>query len=226
MVMKATHPSFIVGVGSSAGGLNAYKAFLDSLPSDTSMAFVLISHIYPTADSQLAQILSRHTKMPVLVAATALRIQANHVYVVPANADLLIECDNFTIVSPRTRRNKQIDFLFISLADAMGARAIGIVLSGFGGDGTDGCKHIKAKGGTTFAQDSSAEVNEMPLSAQASGCVDFVLPPEEISAALSRIGARFAQDESLRKQSEHNARIFRSKKQDGRRRRNRRGSPI
>ena len=196
--MKILHPSFIVGIGGSAGGLQAYKALLDSLSPDTSMAFVIISHIYPTANSQLAQILSRHTKMPVLVAATLLRIQANHVYVIPANADLRIEGDAFTVVSPRTRRNKQIDFLFISLADTMGARAIGIVLSGFDGDGTDGCKHIKARGGTTFAQDNSAEVNEMPLSAQASGSVDFVLSPEKISGALGRISVRFAQDERLR----------------------------
>ncbi|MBC7968459.1 MAG: hypothetical protein H7Z17_21345, partial [Fuerstia sp.] len=190
-------PNFIVGIGGSAGGLNAYKAFLDALPSDTNMAFVIVSHIYPTANSQLAKILSRHTSMPVMLAATALGIQANHVYVIPGNADLLIEGNTFTVVSPRTKRNKQIDFLFISLAAAMGTRAIGIVLSGFDGDGTEGCKHIKAKGGTTFAQDSSAEATQMPLSAQASGAVDFVLPPEKIAAALSRIGARFVQDESL-----------------------------
>ena len=196
--MKILLPSFIVGIGGSAGGLKAYKALLDSLSPDTSMAFVVVSHIYPTANSQLAQILSRHTKMPVMVAATALRIQANHVYVIPANADLRIEGDAFTVVSPRTKRNKQIDFLFTSLADTMGARAIGIVLSGFDGDGTDGCMHIKAMGGTTFAQDSSAEVSEMPLRAQASGSVDFVLPPEKIAAALGRISAHFAHDEKLR----------------------------
>ena len=196
--MKTSHPNFIVGVGGSAGGLKAYKALLDPLPSDTRMAFVIISRTDPTASSQLAQILSRHTEMPVLVATAALPIQANHVYVIPTNADLLIEGYVFTAASTRTSRSKQIDFVFISLADAMGARAIGIVFSGFGGDGTDGCKHIKAKGGTTFAQDSSAEVNEIPLSAQASSSVDFVLPPEEISAALSRIAARFAQDEQLR----------------------------
>ena len=118
--MQPLLPSFIVGVGGSAGGLNAYKALLDSLPPDTSMAFVIVSHVYPNASSQLAQILSRHTKMPVGVAANALRIQANHVYVIPANADLLIEGSTFKVVSPRTQGNKQIDFLFISLADAMG----------------------------------------------------------------------------------------------------------
>ena len=178
--MGTLHPNFIVGIGGSAGALNAYKALLDALPSNTGMAFVIVSHIHPTANSQLAQILSRHTKMPVMVASTAMPIRANHVYVIPPNADLLIESYTFKVVSPRTRRNEQIDLFFISLAEAMGARAIGIILSGYDGDGTEGCKHIKAKGGTTFAQDMSAEVDGMPLSAQASGCIDFVLPPDKI----------------------------------------------
>lgn len=181
------HPSFIVGIGGSAGGLNAYKALLDALPSDTGMAFVIVSHILPTANSQLAQILSRHTKMPVMVVTTAMPIRASHVYVCPPNADLLIEGNTFKVVSPRTGRNIQIDYFLTSLAEAMGARAVGIILSGYGGDGTEGCKHIKAKGGATFAQDMSAEVADMPLHAQASGFVDFVLPLDKISAELQKL---------------------------------------
>ncbi len=189
--INTMHPSFIVGIGGSAGGLNAYKALLDALPSDTGMAFVIVSHILPTAHSQLAHILSRHTKMPVMVASTAMPILANHVYVSPPNADLLIESYTFKVVSPRTRRNAQVDLFLTSLAEAMGTRAIGIILSGYDGDGTEGCKHIKAKGGTTFAKDASAEVDVMHLSAQAEGCVDFVLPPQEIALALSSISRRF-----------------------------------
>jgi two-component system CheB/CheR fusion protein len=185
--MGTLHPNFIVGIGGSAGGLNAYKAFLDALPSNTGMAFVIVSHILPTANSQLAQILSRHTKMTVIVASTAMPIRANHVYVSPPNADLLIESYTFKVVSPRTGRNKQVDLFLTSLAEAMGARAIGIILSGYNGDGTEGCKHIKAKGGTTFAQDMSAEIDGMTLSAQASGCVDFVLPPDKIPDELQRL---------------------------------------
>ena len=185
--MKTLHPNFIVGIGGSAGGLNAYMALLDALPSNSGIAFVIISHITPTANSQLAKILSRHTKMPVMVASPAMRIQANHVYVIPPNADLLIKNYTFKVVSPRTRRNAQIDLFLTSLAAAMGARAIGIILSGFDGDGAEGCKQIKAKGGTTFAQDMSAEVDGMPLSAQASGCVDFVLPPDRIPDELRRL---------------------------------------
>jgi chemotaxis response regulator CheB len=185
--MGILHPNFIVGIGGSAGGLSAYKALFDALPSNTGMAFVIVSHILPTAHSQLAQILSRHTKMKVMVASKAMSIRANHVYVCPPNADLLIKGYTLKVVSPRTGRNKQVDLFLTSLAEAMGARAIGIILSGYDGDGTDGCKHIKAKGGTTFAQDMSAEVDDMPLSAQASGCVDFVLPPDKIPDELQRL---------------------------------------
>ena len=185
--MRTLQPTFIVGIGGSAGGLNAYKALLDALPPKTGMAFVIVSHILPTANSQLAQILSDHTKMPVLVACRAMPIRANHVYVCPPNADLLIESNTFKVVSPRTRRNAQVDLFFTSVAAAMGPRAIGIILSGYDGDGTEGCKQIRAKGGTTFAQDRSAEVNGMPLSAQASGSIDFVLPPDKIVDELRRL---------------------------------------
>ena len=189
--MRALRPKFVVGIGGSAGGLNAYKALLDAMPADSGMAFVVVSHLLPTASSQLAEILSRHTKMPVSVARAAMPVLPNHVYVCPPNADLLVENHNFKIVSPRTKRNVAVDLLFTSLAEAVGVRAIGVVLSGYDGDGTEGCRQIKAKGGITFAQDTSADVGDMPLSAQAAGCVDFVLPPDEISRRLQEIGNRF-----------------------------------
>lgn len=189
--METKRPKFIVGIGGSAGGLTAYKALLDALPSNTGMAFVVVSHILPTANSQLAEILSRHTKMRVMVASTAMPVRPNHVYVCPPDADLLVESHTFKVVSPRTQRNVAVDLFFTSLAEAMGAQAIGIILSGYDGDGTEGCKQIKAKGGITFAQDMSAEVDGMPLSAQASGCVDFVLPPDKIADELQTIGKQF-----------------------------------
>ena len=189
--MKTSNPSFVVGIGASAGGLNAYKSFFDALPSNTGMAFVVISHIHPAAHSQLAEILSRHTKMTVVLAASGMKIRANQVYVIPGNADLLIENGILNVVSPRTCRNAQVDMFFTSLAAAMGARAVGIVFSGYDGDGAQGCKRIKAAGGTTFAQDNSAEVSGMPLSAQATGCVDFVLPADKIPAELDRLTANF-----------------------------------
>ena len=185
--MGTSNPEYIVGIGGSAGGLKAYKALLDAVPSNTGMAFVIIAHLYPTAHSELARILSRHTKMPVAVASTAMLARANHVYVIPPNADLFIESYVLKVVSPRAKRNEQVDLFFGSLAEAMGARAIGIVLSGYDGDGTEGCKQIKTKGGTTFAQDISAEVNLMPRHAEAAGCIDFVLPADKISEKLQRL---------------------------------------
>ena len=189
--MQKSPPNFVVGIGASAGGLNAFKAFFDALPATTGMAFVVISHIHPAAHSQLAEILSRHTLMPVVLAASGMKMRANQVYVMPGNADLSIEKGALNVVSPRARRNSQVDLFFTSLATAMGARAVGIVLSGYDGDGAEGCKRIKAVGGTTFAQDSSAEVNGMPLSAQDLGCVDYVLAPGEIPAELDRLISRF-----------------------------------
>lgn len=185
--MQISAPNFVVGIGASAGGLNAYKAFFEALPPDTGMAFVVISHIHPAAHSQLAEILSRHTKMAVTLAASAMLVRANAVYVIPADADLLIADGALQVISPRSRRNAQVDIFFTSLASAMGMAAVGIILSGYDGDGAEGCRRIKAVGGTTFAQDISADVRGMPISAQATGCVDFVLPPEKIPAALTRL---------------------------------------
>ena len=187
--MGALHPTLIVGIGGSAGALRAYKVLLDALPFNTGMAFVIISHMNPIAVSQLVEILSRHTKMRVMMASMAMQVLANHVYIIPPDSDLSIEEYKFKVISPRSQRNKQIDIFFVSLAEALGVRAIGIILSGYNGDGTEGCKHIKAKGGKTFAQDMSAEVEHMPLSAQASGCVDFVIPLNDIPGKLKSLAA-------------------------------------
>ena len=187
--MRASHPNLIVGIGGSAGALNAYKALLNAVPSNTGMAFVIISHMNPNAISQLVEILSRHTKMIVRTAAEAMPIKPNCVYVIPPDADLLMENYTFKVFSPRSGRNKQVDLFFTSLAQAMGDRAIGIVLSGYDHDGTKGCKQIKANGGKTFAQDISAEVDFMPLSAQDSGYIDFVIPLDQIPNKLKGLAA-------------------------------------
>jgi len=185
--MATSRPSFIVGIGGSAGGLRAYEALLDALPARMGMAYVFVCHMLPSANSLLAKILSKHTKMPVLVASAAMPIRKNHVYVIPPDADLLIDGETFKVVSPRSKRNAQIDIFFTSLAEARAARAIGIILSGYDGDGTEGCRLSKAKGGTTFAQDMSAEVGDMPLGALAAGFIDSVLPPDRIPIELKRL---------------------------------------
>jgi two-component system CheB/CheR fusion protein len=190
--MTKSQPNFVVGIGGSAGGLKAYRMLLEALPSNTGMAFVFIAHMSPVGKSLLADILSNSTNMPAAQASEEMSIDANHVYVIPPNANLLMENYRFSVVSPRTMnqgRHKQVDCFLISLAEAMGKRAIGIILSGGDGDGTEGCGAIKAHGGKMFAQDLSADVDSMPLHAQASGCVDLVLPPDQISAELIKISA-------------------------------------
>lgn len=189
--MKIAQPNFIVGIGASAGGLNAYKSFFDALPPSTGMSFAVISHIHPAAHSQLAEILSRHTKMMVMLATSGMKMHANCTYVIPGNADLTFKDGTLEVVSPRTKRNTQIDIFFTSIALAMAERAIGIVFSGYDGDGAEGCRRIKAAGGTTFAQDNSAEVGGMPQRAQATGCIDFVLSPDKIPAELITLAAKF-----------------------------------
>jgi two-component system CheB/CheR fusion protein len=187
-----TPPNFIVGIGGSAGGLAAYIDLLDALSPRTGMAFVIVAHLLPDASSQLALILARHTKMKVMVATTGTTTRRNHIYVIPPNSDLLIEGLTLKVISPRTGGNKQIDLFFASLAESMDAQAIGVILSGYDGDGTKGCKHIKERGGTTFSQDASADVTEMPRSAEASGNIDFVLPPAKIADELQRMAKAVA----------------------------------
>ena len=188
--MTTTSPSFVVGIGASAGGLSAYKSFFNALPPDTGMAFVVISHLLPAAHSHLAEILTRHTPMPIFLAVSGMLVRANEVYVIPGNADLLLEDGTLIVISPRNRRNSQIDIFFSSIALAMGPRAVGIVFSGYEGDGAAGCQRIKAAGGTTFTQDATAEVSSMPLRARATGSIDFVLPPHEMPAELLKIIGR------------------------------------
>jgi two-component system CheB/CheR fusion protein len=145
--MKMVKPNFVVGIGGAAGALTAYKAFFEELPATTGMAFVVIFQMNPAADSQLASVLSRHTKMPVIVPTTGMPIRKNHVYVIPSNADLCIDRDTFKVISPCTNKGNVVDIFLVSLAEALGPRAIAIILSGHGHDGTEGCKRIKARGG-------------------------------------------------------------------------------
>jgi CRP-like cAMP-binding protein len=185
--MNTLNPNFLVGIGGAAGSLTAYKAFFKELPATTGMAFVVIFQMNPAANNQLASVLSRHTKMPVIVPSTGTPVRKNHVYVIPASADLCIASGIFKVISPCLNKERTVDCFLTSIAEALGPRAIAIILSGHGRDGTEGCKRIKAMGGTTFSQDGSAEVADMASSAQASGSVDFVLPVGKIPAELQRL---------------------------------------
>jgi two-component system CheB/CheR fusion protein len=179
----------IVGVGASAGGLEAFSGLLRDLPLDTGMAFVLVQHLDPQHESALTQLLGRATSMPVREVTNNLRVEANHVYVIPPNTNLSI-AQGVLQLQPRSETRapqRSIDFFFESLAEDQRERAIGVILSGTASDGTLGLEAIKTEGGITFVQDESARYDSMPRSAIAAGCVDFVLPPEGIAKELARI---------------------------------------
>ncbi len=180
----------IVGVGASAGGLEAYTQFLRALPADTDMAYVLISHLDPNHESKLDEILSRSSSMPVVEVEGEPLVQANHIYVIPPNRSMIIQEGHLRLM-PRPQdgiKHRPIDAFLRSLAADQGVRGIAVILSGMGSDGTMGIREIKAQGGVTFAQDDTAAYNAMPRNAIASGDVDFVLPPEKIAEELVRIG--------------------------------------
>jgi two-component system CheB/CheR fusion protein len=180
----------IVGVGASAGGFEAFTEMLRALPADSGMAFVFIQHLEPRHKSMLARLLSRETRMPVVEAADGMVLEPDHVYVIPANADMAVSGGILQLTGRRTTegRHLPVDHFLQSLAEDQGGRAVGVVLSGTASDGTLGLKAIKAEGGITFAQDDqSAKHSGMPRSAVSAGCVDFVLPPEKIASELVRI---------------------------------------
>ncbi|MEO7597919.1 MAG: chemotaxis protein CheB, partial [Opitutus sp.] len=167
----------IVGIGASAGGLEAFTQLLKRLPVDTGMGFVLVQHLDPVHDSALTEILTRATAMPVHEVTNNLRVEPNHVYVIPPNTGMAIS-EGVLKLQPRDQEARgaqhSIDTFFESLASDRAERAIGVVLSGTASDGTLGLEAIKAEGGITFAQDESAKFDSMPRSAIAAGCVDFV----------------------------------------------------
>ena len=185
---KRPTPFPIVGIGASAGGLEAFRELLSALPDETGMAFVLVVHLDPTHESRLPELLSRITRRPVFVISEGMRVEREHVYVIPPNVTLTISGGAF-VLAPRDSSvpNLPIDRFFDSLAQDQGAGAIGVVLSGAGSDGTLGLKAIRVEGGITFAQDErSAKYSGMPRSALE--LADFVLPPDEIAKELGRIG--------------------------------------
>ena len=184
-------PFPIVGIGASAGGLEAFLQLLKHLPTQTGMGFVLVQHLDPTHDSALPQLLAPATAMPVAEVADGMRVEPDHVYVIPPDKTLTITAGVLRLV-PRAAGPApphSIDTFLESLAHDRRERAIGVILSGTATDGTVGLEAIKSEGGITFAQDASAKYDSMPLSAVAAGCVDFELSAEAIAQELVRIAA-------------------------------------
>jgi two-component system CheB/CheR fusion protein len=182
----------IVGVGASAGGMEAFSELLRNIPQDPGVAFVLIQHLDPTHASSLAEALARSTSLPVHEIQDGMRVEPDHVYVIPSNADVGILRGTLTLLprpSAERKPHLPIDFFFKALAADLGDQAIGVVLSGTGSDGAEGLRAIKAEGGVTFAQSPrSAKFSGMPEAAVRTGAVDLCLPIPELARELMRIG--------------------------------------
>jgi two-component system, chemotaxis family, CheB/CheR fusion protein len=205
----------VVAIGASAGGLEAFSQLLNALPNGTGMAFVFIQHLDPKHHSMLSELLARAANMPVLEAANGTTVKPNHVYVIPPNVNMGINRHRLQL-TPRDAvpgLHTPIDFFMRSLAEEPNSRSIGVVLSGTGSDGTRGLAAIKAEGGITLVQDEkSAKYPGMPHSAVASGCVDFVLPPEAIARELARISAHLYLKGS--RAYVHRARVAKTRRSD------------
>lgn len=181
-----SNPFPIVAIGASTGGLKAVTALLKGVSSKTGMAFIFVQHLTPDHKSYLAKILSTMTKMKVQDIEDMEKIIPDNVYVMPFDKGVKVTDGHIRLV-PRAKKGKpiSIDILFSSLAETHRENVVGVILSGNMNDGTAGMKAIKESGGITFAQDRSAEADSMPLSAIASGVVDFVLSAKEIGKYLS-----------------------------------------
>ncbi len=179
----------VVGIGASAGGLAAFEAFFSGMPAgtDPGMAFVLVQHLAPDHKSILTELVKRYTRMEVFEVADGMAVKPNCAYIIPPNRDMALLNGTLQLLEPAAPRGHRlpIDFFFRSLAQDQRERAIGIVLSGTGSDGTQGVRAIKGEGGMAMAQNpKSTEYDGMPTSAIATGLVDYVLPAAEMPAQL------------------------------------------
>lgn len=182
-------PRLVVGIGASAGGLEAFKSLLDALPDEPGMTFLLVQHLDPTHPSVLTELLEPRTKMRVTQADAEAAIETNTIYVIRPDTALAVANGRLVLTTPARPRGVPlpVDHLFRSLAREYGARAVGIVLSGAGSDGSDGIRHIKSGGGLTIAQQpAEAKQTGMPQSAIDTGVVDLTLDIAEIPDALVR----------------------------------------
>ncbi len=184
----------VVGIGASAGGLDAFKKLIKAIPENSGMAYILVQHLHPEHSSSLPEILQRETNIPVREISDNVEVEPDNVYIIPANK-MLVATDGILRLSPRLskdHRNMPIDIFFSSLAEVHQSHSIGIVLSGTGVDGTLGLKNIKSQGGITFAQDlESAAYDAMPQSAIDAEVVDFILTPERMPQQLLELNRTF-----------------------------------
>ncbi len=190
-----TAPFPIVGIGASAGGLAAFEAFFAGMPAttDPDMAFVLVQHLAPDHKSILSELIRRYTRMQVSEVEDGMVVRPNCAYIIPPNRDMAFLNGTLQLLEPSAPRGQRlpVDFFFRSLAQDQHERAIGIILSGTGSDGTLGVRAIKGEGGMVMVQNpASTEYDGMPRSALATGLVDYELPPAEMPAQLIAYAAQ------------------------------------
>ncbi|MDT7688893.1 MAG: two-component system, chemotaxis family, CheB/CheR fusion protein [Acidobacteriota bacterium] len=196
----------VVGLGASAGGIKAFKEFFVNVPPESGMAYVVILHLSPEHESHLAEVLQFATKMPVTQVQDAVKIEPNHVYVIPPNKSLAMG-DGHLALSEITRveeRRAPVDIFFRTLAMSKNAHAVCVVLSGTGPDGSMGMKRVKEMGGICLVQEpSEAEYSDMPRNSMATGLVDYVLPVAEIPRKIIAYKERFGQTSIAAELREH-----------------------
>ena len=200
---KASTAIPVVGLGASAGGLQAFTDFFEAMPDKTGMAFVAIHHVDPNHESLMADLLAKHTKMTVSLAVDQTKVAPDHVYIIPPKRFLRIENGTLYLTEPTLRRGMRlpIDFFLRALAEDQKQNAVAIILSGTGSDGTAGIRSIKEQGGLVLVQDpKEASQDGMPRSAIATGSVDHVLPVAKMPSVISQYIAHpyIAQDSSVK----------------------------
>ncbi len=180
-------PRFVVGIGASAGGLDALERFFDNLPKNTGMAFVIVQHLSPDFKSLMDELLARHTELPIRLVADGMQIEADHVYLIPPKKEMIVSGGRL-LLSERDHQQElslPIDVFFRSLAQDCGPRAVAIVLSGGGSDGSRGIRDVHDAGGLVIVQDvESAQFDGMPKTARDAGVAHWVLAPHEMPRVL------------------------------------------
>jgi two-component system, chemotaxis family, CheB/CheR fusion protein len=191
----------VAGIGASAGGLKALQQFVEAIPADGGMAYVVILHLDPARESRMGELLQDRSAIPVTQVSGPMVVEANRIYIIPPGHDLAMKGTTLELRA-RGRRSEHapVDLFFRTLAEAYGANAVGVVLSGTGADGTAGIRYIRESGGITVAQSpDESEYDSMPASAIATGLIDLVLPSARIPGELLRLRqqpSRLPEDES------------------------------
>ena len=187
MTKKAIEPRCVVGIGASAGGLDPLVRFFERLPQDTGMAFVIVQHLSPDFKSLMDELLARHTPLPIHLVEDGMPVEADHIYLIPAKKEMIVSGGRLLLSErgPQQELTLPIDVFFRSLAQDYGSRAVAIVLSGGGSDGSRGITHVHETGGVVLVQDlESAQFDGMPKAAIETGIVDHTLRPEDMPRVL------------------------------------------